>query len=142
MCDSVRRLCRESATSCTKSILREIFSIDKELKNSNISRDTVPEEVRVEELEDQRKKKCFLLLQEKIAQCRDPTELVQLLRRTSEVNSLLLEDEGSECSSDSVGRQAAAGGELSESEVEGQAAAAGAELSQSETHCCHYHDIQ
>ena len=134
MCDSVRRLCRESATSCTKSVLREIFSIDKELKNMNKSRDTVPEEVRVEELEDQRKKKSFLLLQEKIAQCRDPTELIQLLRRTSEVNSLLLEG-------DSVGRQAAAGGELSESEVEGQAAA-GAELSQSETHCSHYHDMQ
>ena len=129
MKDSMRMICRESEFPCTKQLLREIFAVDSVKMSDNRSELTetdraMPEELRVEQLEAQQQKKSFLALKKKISSCLDPAELVRLLRRDTEVSSILhREDEE--------------GHHLDTAEEADTADSQGDE----ENYCCHYHDV-
>ena len=131
MKDSMRMLCRESEFTCTKQLLREIFAVDQLSGNRSslaVTNNSLPEELRVEQLEAQQQKKSFMALKKKISSCIDPAELVRLLRSDAEVTSMLLRD-GEEGDHVETAGDPAEQPETADSQED------------EENYCCHYHDV-
>ena len=132
MSEDMRRLCRDSSFSCTKEVLGKIFEVDVSVFQEQVSTKAqvtrVEDKLTVELLEKQKQEKHFKLLQRKLASCRDPQEIAQVLRKDGEMNQLLNKDR------EEVELQAeAAAGRVADVELERES---------QHWHCCHFHDIE
>lgn len=128
MSNTVRRLCREGSTSCTRDLLEVAFRVDTRQwqVGPRVAEEVQEEEdeVQVEHKEEQQRSKEFKLLQARIGELAvgDNKQLLRLLQANPAMRQLLATSHMEEGSSSATDREE--GGEEEE-----------------HRHCCHKHDL-
>ena len=129
MSSTVRRLCREGSTSCTRDLLEVAFTVDTKQweVGSRVVGEAEEEEdkVQVEHREEQQRSREFKLLQTRIGELEvgDNRQLLRLLQANPAIRQLLATSQMEEGSSSTTSREE--GGEEEE-----------------RRHCCHKHDLE
>ena len=124
MSDDVRRVCREGSTTCTRDLLEEVFKVDT--SRWQVGPRVVEEVEEVEEREEREEREGrdkeegdFQLLQRRIGDCRNQTQLMRLLLSNSAMCQMMATSLTEEGSSHTPARM-----------EEGAT-----------NHCCHKHDL-
>ena len=120
MSEDMRQICRQGVTTCTKEILRKIYSVDPDL---SMGEQVGGEEEQVAALDAKHKEKAIKKLKEQIATCTDHAQLMRMLQADKEMGRRIAEAPGVE-----------------EHGVAARAAAAGGRGGGN--YCCHYCDLQ